>query len=64
MVQSTSQLNTLPEAAITKRHNQGWVMQVTKTVQDCIAMMKRARVERQPLSIAYHVGSSEHLSSN
>ena len=51
-----------------KRYKQGWVMEITHTLDECIARIKRARLEKFAVSIAFLVSicSSDlrqHLSS-
>jgi urocanate hydratase len=41
------------EAALTKRHAQGWVTEVVKSVDSCIARIRSARAERKPLALAF-----------
>eukprot|EP00760_Papus_ankaliazontas_P012757 PhM_4_TR15533/c0_g1_i1/m.12976/K01712/hutU, UROC1; urocanate hydratase len=40
-------------AAVAKRHAQGWVMEVARTVEECLARAKRAVAEKEAVSIAY-----------
>ena len=41
------------EAALRKRHEQGWVIQRVDTLDDCIARIKAARAAKEATSIAY-----------
>lgn len=41
-------------AAVTKRHEQGWVDEVATDLDACIARIRRARDEKKAVSIAYH----------
>ncbi|EGG22531.1 urocanate hydratase [Cavenderia fasciculata] len=40
--------------AVTKRHKQGWVMEVYSDLDELINRIKLAKIEKKPLSIAYH----------
>ncbi|XP_041348789.1 urocanate hydratase-like [Gigantopelta aegis] len=46
--------------ALHKRHKQGWVMQVTTDLDECVAIIREYRTKKQPLSLAYH-GNVVHL---
>ncbi|GAM20231.1 hypothetical protein SAMD00019534_034060 [Acytostelium subglobosum LB1] len=51
-------------AAVTKRHAQGWVMEVYSDLDKLVDRIKSAKVEKKPLSIAYHgnvIDLWEHL---
>eukprot|EP00742_Colponemidia_sp_Colp-10_P004012 GILJ01004280.1.p1 GENE.GILJ01004280.1~~GILJ01004280.1.p1 ORF type:complete len:706 (-),score=106.77 GILJ01004280.1:99-2183(-) len=41
------------ESALVKRHTQGWVKEVTRTLDDCIQRIKEARANKEITSIAY-----------
>lgn len=41
------------EAALMKRYEQGWVMEVVRDLDTCIERIKKGRQEKKPLSIAY-----------
>eukprot|EP01094_Clydonella_sp_ATCC50884_P025044 TRINITY_DN6431_c0_g1_i6.p1 TRINITY_DN6431_c0_g1~~TRINITY_DN6431_c0_g1_i6.p1 ORF type:complete len:606 (+),score=138.36 TRINITY_DN6431_c0_g1_i6:113-1930(+) len=41
------------EAALSKRHNQGWVTERASDLEDCIARIKSARADKRAVSIAY-----------
>ncbi len=41
------------EAALNKRHQQGWVQEITHTVADAIARVRVAKAARKPLSIGF-----------
>lgn len=41
------------ESALMKRYQQGWVQEVVRDLDSCIEMIKRGRLEKKPLSIAY-----------
>lgn len=41
-------------AALIKRHNQGWVQEITNTVEETISRIKSARQNKEVTSIAYH----------
>lgn len=40
-------------SALNKRHEQGWVMEKSTDVKQCVARIKEARAAKQPLSIGY-----------
>ncbi|XP_043979297.1 urocanate hydratase [Gambusia affinis] len=42
------------EAPLRKRHEQGWVMEVTSSLEQCIKRIREARNSRTPLSLGYH----------
>jgi len=42
------------ENALMKRHNQGWVKEVTKSVEETIRRMKEARTNKEVTSIGFH----------
>lgn len=42
------------EAALDKRHAQGWVMEKAADLEDCIARIKSAKADKRAVSIAYH----------
>ncbi|XP_078399226.1 urocanate hydratase [Cetorhinus maximus] len=42
------------EAALTKRHQQGWLMQITNNLDQCIAQIREARQKKTTLSLGYH----------
>ncbi|XP_041047779.1 urocanate hydratase [Carcharodon carcharias] len=42
------------EAALTKRHQQGWLMQITNNLDQCIAQIREARQKKMTLSLGYH----------
>ncbi|XP_067854456.1 urocanate hydratase [Heptranchias perlo] len=42
------------EAALTKRHQQGWLMQVTNSMDQCVAQIREARQKKMTLSLGYH----------
>ncbi len=42
-------------SALEKRHKQGWVMEVSYTLDELIERIKKGRQEQKPLSIAYLV---------
>ena len=41
------------EAALRKRHSQGWVQEVVITTSEAIERVQRARTEAKPVSIAF-----------
>ncbi|XP_078066147.1 urocanate hydratase [Mustelus asterias] len=41
-------------AALTKRQQQGWLMQVTNSLDQCIAQIREARRKKTTLSLGYH----------
>jgi urocanate hydratase len=45
-----------------KRYQQGWVMEISKDLNQCIQRIKTARAEKKAVSIAFHVSSSLQLS--
>ncbi|XP_052781562.1 urocanate hydratase-like [Mya arenaria] len=40
--------------ALYKRHNQGWLVEVTDDLDVCVSMIRRAKKERRATSIGYH----------
>uniref|UniRef100_A0A7N8XT01 urocanate hydratase n=1 Tax=Mastacembelus armatus TaxID=205130 RepID=A0A7N8XT01_9TELE len=42
------------EAPLRKRHEQGWLMEVTSNLEQCIKHIREARCSRTPLSLGYH----------
>ncbi|XP_076972418.1 urocanate hydratase [Tamandua tetradactyla] len=42
------------EAALMKRHQQGWLMEVTSSLDHCIARLREARKKKEVLSLGYH----------
>ncbi|XP_058259038.1 urocanate hydratase [Hemibagrus wyckioides] len=42
------------EAPLRKRHEQGWVMEVTKDLDHCIQRIREARRSKMALSLGYH----------
>ncbi|XP_037659365.1 urocanate hydratase isoform X1 [Choloepus didactylus] len=42
------------EAALKKRHQQGWLMEVTSSLDHCIARLREARKKKEVLSLGYH----------
>lgn len=42
------------EAALVKRHSQGWVQEIVRTTDDCIARIRQAKQENKPVSIGFH----------
>ncbi|XP_067908295.1 urocanate hydratase isoform X2 [Heterodontus francisci] len=44
----------IDEAALTKRHQQGWLMQITNSLDQCIAQIREARQKKTSLSLGYH----------
>ncbi|XP_008408095.1 urocanate hydratase [Poecilia reticulata] len=42
------------EAPLRKRHEQGWVMEVTSSLEQCIKRIREARTSKTPLSLGYH----------
>ncbi|XP_044307069.1 urocanate hydratase [Varanus komodoensis] len=42
------------EAALLKRHQQGWLMEITKSLDHCIHRLREAKKEKMPLSLGYH----------
>lgn len=43
------------EATVGKRHSQGWVLERTADLDECLAMARAALAEGRPASIAYQV---------
>ncbi|KAI4532602.1 hypothetical protein MG293_017867 [Ovis ammon polii] len=41
-------------AALMKRHRQGWLMEVTDSLDHCIGRLREARKRREVLSLGYH----------
>ncbi|XP_069499114.1 urocanate hydratase [Ambystoma mexicanum] len=44
----------IDEAALTKRHKQGWLMEITDDLDQCIAQIRQARKTKTVLSLGYH----------
>nr|XP_060622194.1 urocanate hydratase isoform X2 [Anolis sagrei ordinatus] len=42
------------EAALLKRHQQGWLMEITKSLDQCIARLREAKKRKTALSLGYH----------
>ncbi|XP_058023804.1 urocanate hydratase [Ahaetulla prasina] len=42
------------EAALLKRHHQGWLMKITRSLDDCIAQLREAKKNKMTLSLGYH----------
>ncbi|KAG7251880.1 hypothetical protein CRUP_013639 [Coryphaenoides rupestris] len=42
------------EAPIRKRHEQGWLMEMTSSLEHCIKRIREARDSKTPLSLGYH----------
>uniref|UniRef100_A0A3Q3XCT4 urocanate hydratase n=1 Tax=Mola mola TaxID=94237 RepID=A0A3Q3XCT4_MOLML len=42
------------EAPLRKRHEQGWLMEVTSSLEHCINRIRKAKSSRTPLSLGYH----------
>ncbi|XP_004692255.1 PREDICTED: urocanate hydratase isoform X2 [Condylura cristata] len=42
------------KAALMKRHKQGWLMEVTDSLDHCIARLREARKKKEVLSLGYH----------
>ncbi|XP_039074469.1 urocanate hydratase isoform X1 [Hyaena hyaena] len=42
------------KAALMKRHQQGWLMEVTDSLDHCIARLREARKRKEVLSLGYH----------
>ncbi|XP_012887770.1 PREDICTED: urocanate hydratase isoform X2 [Dipodomys ordii] len=42
------------KAALVKRHQQGWLMEVTDSLDHCIARLRVARKNKEVLSLGYH----------
>eukprot|EP01029_Cantina_marsupialis_P008698 TRINITY_DN2047_c0_g1_i1.p1 TRINITY_DN2047_c0_g1~~TRINITY_DN2047_c0_g1_i1.p1 ORF type:complete len:372 (+),score=95.39 TRINITY_DN2047_c0_g1_i1:131-1246(+) len=42
------------EAPLLKRHAQGWVQRIARTVDECIEMIREAKIAKKPLSIGFH----------
>ncbi|XP_028575068.2 urocanate hydratase [Podarcis muralis] len=42
------------EAALLKRHQQGWLMEITSSLDHCIAQLREAKKKKMPLSLGYH----------
>jgi len=40
--------------ALHKRHEQGWVLEVTSDLDTCVSMIRAAKNERRATSIGYH----------
>ncbi|XP_059505682.1 urocanate hydratase isoform X2 [Stegostoma tigrinum] len=42
------------EAALTKRQQQGWLMQISNSLDQCVAQIREARLKKTALSLGYH----------
>uniref|UniRef100_A0AAQ5ZL85 urocanate hydratase n=1 Tax=Amphiprion ocellaris TaxID=80972 RepID=A0AAQ5ZL85_AMPOC len=42
------------EVPLRKRHEQGWLMEVTSSMEQCIKRIREARSSKTPLSLGYH----------
>ncbi|XP_052575013.1 urocanate hydratase [Peromyscus californicus insignis] len=42
------------KAALVKRHRQGWLMEVTDSLDHCIVRLREARKKKEVLSLGYH----------
>nr|XP_023403901.1 urocanate hydratase [Loxodonta africana] len=42
------------KAALEKRHKQGWLMEVTDSLEHCIQRLREARKKKEVLSLGYH----------
>ncbi|KAL8212606.1 UNVERIFIED_CONTAM: Urocanate hydratase [Gekko kuhli] len=42
------------EAALLKRYNQGWLMEITDSLDHCIVRLRKARKDKMALSLGYH----------
>uniref|UniRef100_A0A8D3EBP5 urocanate hydratase n=1 Tax=Scophthalmus maximus TaxID=52904 RepID=A0A8D3EBP5_SCOMX len=42
------------EAPLRKRHEQGWLMEVTSSMEHCIKRIREAKSSKTPLSLGYH----------
>ncbi|XP_058956426.2 urocanate hydratase [Pocillopora verrucosa] len=42
------------EAALQKRHEQGWLMEYSSDVDQCVEMIRKARESKKPCSLGYH----------
>ncbi|KAM4021952.1 urocanate hydratase isoform 1-T1 [Anomaloglossus baeobatrachus] len=42
------------ENALVKRHEQGWLMEVTKSLDECVQRIRKARKDKETLSLGYH----------
>ncbi|XP_045390663.1 urocanate hydratase [Lemur catta] len=42
------------KAALEKRHKQGWLMEVTDSLDHCIERLREARTKKEVLSLGYH----------
>ncbi|TMS19344.1 Urocanate hydratase [Larimichthys crocea] len=42
------------EAPLRKRHEQGWLMEVTSSIEHCIKCIREAKRSKSPLSLGYH----------
>uniref|UniRef100_A0A671W4Y6 Urocanate hydratase n=2 Tax=Sparus aurata TaxID=8175 RepID=A0A671W4Y6_SPAAU len=42
------------EAPLRKRHEQGWLMEVTSSMDQCIKRIREAKSSKTPLSLGYH----------
>ncbi|XP_064605523.1 urocanate hydratase-like [Liolophura sinensis] len=40
--------------ALVKRHRQGWLKEITDSLDDCISIIRRARKDKETLSLGYH----------
>lgn len=42
------------ENALVKRHKQGWLMEIAKSLDECIHRIRKARKDKETLSLGYH----------
>ncbi|KAL0978342.1 hypothetical protein UPYG_G00169290 [Umbra pygmaea] len=42
------------ETPLRKRHEQGWLMEVTSDIEHCIQRIREAKISKTPLSLGYH----------
>lgn len=50
----------MSKEALIKRHQQGWLKQITDSLDECISIIRRARKDKETLSLGYH-GNVVHL---
>jgi urocanate hydratase len=47
-------LKQVSREAIYKRHQQGWLLEVTDNLDELVTRIRQARKDRKPVSIGYH----------
>ena len=47
-------IQKVSKEALEKRYNQGWVMKVTDSLDECVSLIRQAKKLRRKCSIGYH----------